>query len=327
MRMAAAASGRTVAPSTSREGTVMSKIIVGVDESAGSADAITLASSLAGMTGAKLLLVNVFPYEIHPSPAVNADYERVLHDDSLKLLERLRKAQGDDSVEVKAVANTSPAHGLHGLAEELDAGLIVVGSTHTGRAGRVLPGSTAERLLHGSPCPVAVAPKNYAHRTLGAPAIVGCGYDGTPSAQHALEAAHSIAAGTGASLRVIRAFHPLATVPQRGVAMGGATYNEDLRAQASDELDAAIAGLDGDPRGERFFVVGQPGSILASATDELDLLVLGSRGYGPLHSVLVGGVAGRVVREAACPVIVLPRAAGHVEDDSLFAQAAPPVHG
>jgi hypothetical protein len=52
------------------------------------------------------------------------------------------------------------------------------------------------------------------------------------------------------------------------------------------------------------------------------MLFVGSRGYGPMHSVLVGGVAGRIVREAACPVIVLPRAAGHVEEDSLFARAA-----
>ena len=67
--------------------------------------------------------------------------------------------------------------------------------------------------------------------------------------------------------------------------------------------------------------------ILADASEELDLLVLGSRGYGPLHSVLVGGVAGRVVREAACPVLVLPRKAGHVQEGSLFAETAPPVRG
>jgi nucleotide-binding universal stress UspA family protein len=126
---------------------------------------------------------------------------------------------------------------------------------------------------------------------------------------------------------VIRAFHPVATVPQRGVAMGGASYNETLREQASEEVDTAIAGLQGAPRGERFFAVGEPASILSEASEDLDLLVLGSRGYGPMRSVLVGGVAGRVVRDAACPVIVLPRTAAHVEADSLFAQAAPPVHG
>ena len=144
----------------------MSKIIVGVDESPGSADAISLASSLAGMTGAKLMLVNVFPYDVHPSRAGNYEFEAYMRQDSVELLERLRTAHGDETIEIKAIPNPSSAHGLHALAEKQDAGLIVVGSTHTGRAGRVTPGSTAERLLHGSPCPVAVAPKNYAHETV-----------------------------------------------------------------------------------------------------------------------------------------------------------------
>ena len=42
--------------------------------------------------------------------------------------------------------------------------------------------------------------------------------------------------------------------------------------------------------------------------EDADLLVLGSRGYGPRRAVLLGGVSGRVVRRAACPVIVVPRA-------------------
>ena len=309
----------------------MSKIIVGVDESPGSADAIALASSLAGMTGATLMLVNVFPYDTYPSRAVNRDFEDYLRQDSNELLERIRSAHGDETAEIKAVANPSSAHGLHDLAEEIDAGLIVVGSTHTGRAGRVAPGSTAERLLHGSPCPVAVAPKAYASETVREPGIVGVGYDGSATAQHALETAHRIAARTGARLRVIRAFRGLAydVPPQKGVPMGGISlsYNDQLRDKASEHLEETVAKLEGEPRGEPFFAVGDPAKILVEVSEDLDLLVLGSRGYGPLHSVLVGGVAGRVVRDAACPVLVLPRKAGHVEEGSLFAETAPPVHG
>ena len=52
----------------------------------------------------------------------------------------------------------------------------------------------------------------------------------------------------------------------------------------------------------------------------------GSRGYGPMHAVMVGGVSGQLVREAACPVIVFPRSAGDAEDASLFAKTAA-VHG
>ena len=301
----------------------MSKIIVGVDQSEGSNDAIALASSLAGITGAELMLVNVFPYDQRPSRAINAAYEAYLRKDSHELLERLRGSL-DASVEVRAVANHSPAHGLHDLAEAEDAALIVVGSTHTGRAGRVLPGSTAERLLHGSPCPVAVAPKGYREGLADEPGIIGCGYDDSQSSQRALDAAHRIAAATGARLRVMRAFKPLASdVPPGSAAMGGrSAYNDSLQDRASEELDAAAAKLEGEPRAEAFFAVGDAGRILVEESEQLDLLLVGSRGYGPLHSVVVGGVAGRVVREAACPVIVLPRKAGHVEEDSLFAEMA-----
>jgi nucleotide-binding universal stress UspA family protein len=306
----------------------MSKIIVGVDESPGSADAIALAKGLAGMTGAQLVIVNVYPYDAHPSRAFNYEYESYMRGDSLALLKRLWSEHGE-SAELMAVPSPSPAHGLHQFAEENGAALIVVGSTHTGRAGRVLPGSTAERLLHGSPCPVAVAPKAYAERAPGEPTIIGCGFDGSVAARNALTTAHRIAAAQGARLRAIRVFRPLAydVPPQKGVPMGGITYNDQLRDRAEAELEEAVAALEGEPRGERFFAVGEPGKILAEASEELDLLVLGSRGYGPLHAVLVGGVAGRVVRDAACPVIVLPRKTGHVDDGSLFAAAAPPVHG
>jgi nucleotide-binding universal stress UspA family protein len=301
----------------------MSKIIVGVDQSEGSIDAIALASSLAGITGAELMLVHAYPYDTRPSRALNATFEAYLRKDSHELLERLR-SDLDGTVEVRSIANHSAAHGLHDLAEAEDAALIVVGSTHTGRAGRVLPGSTAERLLHGSPCPVAVAPKGYRERLGDEPGVIGCGYDDSLSSQRALEAAHRIAAATGARLRVIRAFKPLAyDVPPGSVAMGGrSSYNDSLQERASEELKAAVAKIEGEPRAEAFFAAGDPAKILVEASEQLDLLLVGSRGYGPLHSVVVGGVAGRVVREAACPVIVLPRKAGHVEEDSLFAEAA-----
>jgi nucleotide-binding universal stress UspA family protein len=301
----------------------MSKIIVGVDGSEGSRDAIALASRLAGITGAELMLVNVFPYDTHPSRALNRTFENDLRQISEELLERLRSELGDETAEIKAVPNPSSAHGLHALAEQADARLIVVGSTHTGRAGRVLPGSTGERLLHGAPCPVAVAPKGYAERVGDEHGIIGCGYDGSLSSQQALAAAQRIAAATGARLRVIRAFQPTSFDMAPGaIVMGGVAYNDTLQGRASEELDAAVGKIDSEPRPEGFFAVGSAARIIADASEQLDLLLVGSRGYGPLHSVVVGGVAGRAVREAACPVIVLPRGAGHTAEDSLFAEPA-----
>jgi nucleotide-binding universal stress UspA family protein len=306
----------------------MSTIIVGVDESQGSIDAIALASRLAGITGSELMLVNVFPYDLHPSRAANRAFEEYLRRDSNDLLERRRSSLGDKTVEVRAIPDVSSARGLHELAEQENAGLVVVGSTHTGRAGRVLPGSTAERLLHGSPCPVAVAPKGYAQRSSDELAVIGCGYDASLSAAHALETAHRLAVATGARLRVIRVFKPLAfDTPPDSVLMGGmASYNDTLHERATRELESAIATIDAERGVEAEFTIGDPEQLLAEASEQLDLLVVGSRGYGPMHAVMVGGVAGRLVREAACPVIVVPRGAGHTEADSLFAKTAVATH-
>ena len=186
----------------------MRKIIVGVDESHGSSDAIALASSLARITGSTLMLVNVLPSHHHASSAAGD-----------ALLERLRRSLGDETIELRAIARASPARGLRELSREEDAGLIVVGSTHVGRAGRVLPGRTAERLVHGSPCPVAVAPRGYASRSSVELATIGCGYDASLSAAHALETAHRV--GMGRRLRVIRAFTPLALdTPPDSVLLG-----------------------------------------------------------------------------------------------------------
>ncbi len=69
-----------------------------------------------------------------------------------------------DRLRITITPNPSPAHALHDLAEAEHAELIVVGSSHTGRLGRVAPGSTGERLLHGAPCAVAVVPHGYRTR-------------------------------------------------------------------------------------------------------------------------------------------------------------------
>ncbi len=54
---------------------------------------------------------------------------------------------------------------------------------------------------------------------------------------------------------------------------------------------------------------GDPAEVLARRSRELDLLVVGSRGYGPLRHALVGNVSYAVMRSASCPVVVVPRSA------------------
>ena len=101
----------------------MRKIIVGVDESHGSSDAIALASSLARITGSTLMLVNVLPSHHHASSAARD-----------ALLERLRSSLGDETIELRAIAGGSARPRLRELSREEDAGLVVVGSPPTSAA-------------------------------------------------------------------------------------------------------------------------------------------------------------------------------------------------
>ena len=129
----------------------MSKILIGVDASERSADAVAFGRRIADATGAAILVENAYPYSDFPSRASNETYRAVLRDEALEIVEQMSRSLGGRS-DVAVTANTSPAHALHRTADAERAALIVVGSTHTGRTGRVLPGSTGERLLHGSPC-------------------------------------------------------------------------------------------------------------------------------------------------------------------------------
>ncbi len=65
------------------------------------------------------------------------------------------------ALDVRSVADVSASRALRDLAETEAADLVVLGSTGRGRFGQTFPGMTAERLLHGSPCAVAVAPLGY----------------------------------------------------------------------------------------------------------------------------------------------------------------------
>jgi nucleotide-binding universal stress UspA family protein len=80
-----------------------------------------------------------------------------------------------------------------------------------------------------------------------------------------------------------------------------------LEAQARADLAAALATLPPTLVAHAILVDDAPTRALADRSRDLDLLVVGSRGYGPTRSVLLGGVAGRLIRRAGCPVVVVPR--------------------
>ena len=169
------------------------------------------------------------------------------------------------------------------------------------------PGSTGEKLLHGAPCAVAIVPRSYDEQPVGR---VGVAYDGSDEAKAALDSAVALAEAFGAELELI------GVAPSdwyTGPALAGGIERRraargDRAGHARQRLESAAASI-AHPRPRRSCARATRPTSWPSAAPRLDLLVTGSRGYGPLRSVITGGVSGRVIRSASCPVIVVPRGA------------------
>jgi nucleotide-binding universal stress UspA family protein len=290
----------------------MSEIVVGFDDSPGAQDALAFAATVASITGASVRLASAFPYNDIPTRGANRTYREYLRADCQEALDRAAATLEGIPTSTEAIPDMSPSRALHVLSEQLDPALVVVGSSRRGPVGRVVPGSTGERLLHGSPCPVAIVPRG--HADAGAIRTVGVGYDGSEESEVALAAAAQFARRLGASLRVIRVYDAtrfgspaLMTIP------GEVPFHENYEAQQREGLDEAVAKLPAEVHAETVFIAGAPGPELAAQTEHVDLMIVGSRGYGPRAAVLLGGVTHTVIRKAHCPVIVLPRGSHGLE--------------
>ena len=140
-------------------------IVVGVDDSPRSEDAVALARALADAAGAEVLAVCAFPYDDRPEAHFNLAMRPLLQELADKTLDKLCEPLTDDAhVRRLAVADLSPARALERVAREQHARADRRRAPATPDATRRLhPGSTAERLLQGAPCPVALAPARLPH--------------------------------------------------------------------------------------------------------------------------------------------------------------------
>jgi nucleotide-binding universal stress UspA family protein len=285
-------------------------VIVGVDGSPNGRDAIALASRLTDPDG-RMTLVHVYSGLLRPSAAVTLRPAYEDADASIKLLERERADSGVDA-EIASVVALSPGRGLHEQAERQRADLIVVGSCGRGLLGRVLVGDDARAALNGAPCATAIAARSFATQD-GPFERIGVGYDETPESDAALAAAREIAAASGAGLHALQAVS-LPIYAYSALMLGVAVGAEDPLEDANARL-AALPGVDG--RAAR----GYAGEELAIFSGSLDLLVVGSRSYGPVRRLVLGSTANHLERFARCSLLVLPRTAVTLAADHDTAQA------
>jgi nucleotide-binding universal stress UspA family protein len=254
-------------------------IIAGIDLDAPdqARDAVACAAWLGEATSSDLLLVTVFPPR---AGAISTQIER---------RRQQLTALAGRPVETMAIAGTAPARVLHELADRRRPRAIVVGSSRSGAAGLVSLGCVSELLLHGGAAPVAVAPNDFSAPT-NRPIDIGVAYGVTPESDDAVRVAVDLAARADAHLRVVTVHEP-------------APHQEMPERRPGEHLERALGGA----AAERVELGGDPATVLAAATADLDLLVAGSRSYGPLGAVLLGAVTRRLLPAAHCPVMIVPR--------------------
>jgi nucleotide-binding universal stress UspA family protein len=287
-------------------------ILVGYDPSSTDRAPVEFGTAAARFTGAPLIVASVHGSPAALGPAAGELAEEQLLDDAAEPLDHLKRRLSADGVraECRALPGTSAPRALHHAAEEFDAGLLVVGSTDRGDVGRVLLGSTAQRLVHGAPCPIAVVPHGW--QAGGGINTIGVAFVDTPEGHDALKGALALARRAGALLRVLSAGKEkgFGKTFGGGDAMTPAVTYADVasadRVEAEHSAEAAMAGAS-DIEIDYDVSVGDPADFLIAASERLDLLICGSRGYGPARAVMLGGVSRRVTAEAQCPVIVLAR--------------------
>ncbi len=275
--------------------------IVGIDRPEAARDAVALATALGGQDG--LILARTYVFDPEAGEEF-AGYRRSLAEHAERELAAAAEASGVQA-ELVAVPEISPARGLKRLAERREADLLVVGASHRGRVGRAILGSVSRAVLHGAPCPVAVAPKGCADR-LARPATIGVGYDGRPESRAALALAERAAEAYGARLSLLAAIPPPEAFPLAPEEFHGwVGLAEDAMSTAREALDEALAGLRVPAEGQ---VVSEHASrALERLSASVDLIVCGSRGWGAAKRVVLGSTSDRLIHRAECPVVVAPR--------------------
>ena len=297
---------------------MFSTIIVAHDHRDGGRDALALGRLLARPADATIVLVGVIPVGLMP-----ADVEVVWRDEEHEFADKVRAEADDFDGEARVFHSHSVAKGLTDLSEEIGADLIVVGSSRRGKVGQVVAGNIARQVLHGAHCAVAVAPVGYAEQEHDGLDSIVVGVDGVEESQAAARAAAELANAFDASTTLVSVLEPPPVVYGKGG--GGLGGINDLKAAQREQLERSLdraAGAFGTPAPETRLVEGDPVDALSAAAAEASLLVVGSRGYGPIGRVLLGATDSKLLDSAPSPMLVWPRRAEVPKPSGAAAQAA-----
>jgi nucleotide-binding universal stress UspA family protein len=285
------------------------KVLIGYDGSPEGEDALGLGRRISEVLDARALVATVITQPRNGAEA--GEFDAAVTSFCEPLFARARERLDGLDVQEQSTVNDSPAAGIYELTEWLKPTAIVIGSTRHGTAGRVQVGTVGGSLLAGVHSTVAVAPRGYAEDGASGLDRIGVAIDGSSESWRALSAAAYLAARSGKSLRILSVMgEPHYMLGGLLSPLGPEEYREFKEKEWGRVYESAVDRLPDDVVTEPQVLHGEPAEALTEAAGDLDLLVLGSRGYGPVKGTLLGSVSSRVMAAAPCPVMVVPRGAG-----------------
>ena len=276
---------------------MFNNVIVGVDEHTNWRDALALAKQLIDSRG-RLTLAHIYPGR--PDMRVSSGYSVELEAEERargdRLLEQAR-AEAGATAQARWWQAASVGQGFHELVDLLGADLVVLGSSRRGLLGRVLLQDDTAAALNGARCAIAVASAGYEHHA-SAIRYIGVGYDGSPESEAAVSLARGLAEDLKAELSGLQVvFHPAELfVDPESPTLPELVNHAEARVAALDDIQPLA-------------VYGHPAEELAIYGESIDLLVIGSRGYGPIGRLMHGSTSRKLARTARCPLLVLTRQA------------------
>ncbi|MGV0678880.1 universal stress protein [Mycolicibacterium fortuitum] len=290
-------------------------VVVGYLAGKAGASALHLAVGAARTLNTSLAVATVVPRPwLNPSPArVDAEYAEYAAQLAASSAEQARQhvTALDDGLDVSfhKFAHRSASGGLLEAVVALDAELLVLGSAADGQLGQVVVGSTADRLLHCCPVPLAISPRGYRRPKAGALARITCAYPGSPEAAAVAQQVADLSRRLNTPMRLVtfavrgRNMYP----PTVGLHAEDAILHEWAK-QAQQALirlkDEKIVGEEVDLQ----VVTGNDWSDALDAVDWLEgeILAIGTSPGGAVARVFLGSHGSKILRHSPVPVLVLP---------------------
>lgn len=290
-------------------------VVVGYLPHRGGRGALDLGIQIAHARGEPMTVVTVVPRQWStPSPAkVDAEFgeyaRQVGEQARAEAQEYLSGATVDVPTTYRSVPGRSVSRTLIDVVGSDGGTTLVVGSSADGPESRIVPGSTAEKLLHAAPAAVALAPRGYRSVAADGFARLTVGFSDGPASVRTVGEAATLAGKIGVPLRV-------ASFGVRNATM----YPPEVGLHAEDSVldswaDQAVAAQrrlvsDGVVGPDVPCVIGTgsgwDGAVAAIEWQRGELLALGSSDTGPLARVFLGSRAAKLIRASPVPVLVLP---------------------